>query len=48
MFSYYYCHKNVSKLAMKIQISEQTKDALKDARPRFVIQRRGEVDVKVI
>ena len=32
---------------MKIQISEQTKEALKLAMPRFHIVRRGEVDIKV-
>lgn len=35
-------------VAMKIQISEVMRDALKDVRPRFVMQRRGEVDVKVV
>jgi hypothetical protein len=34
--------------AMKIQISEMMHDALKDLRPQFIMQKRGDIDVKVV
>lgn len=34
-------------IAMRIQISQQTHDALSTAKPRFFMHKRGEIEVKV-